>query len=103
MRRLGFERFHVAGHDRGGRVAYRMAPEFADIVSKLSVMDIVPSSEAFARGQSLPCGHYLPEELPHETTRELLGFLSEGCAHPQSPFKGKAWKNGGHHVSSEHP
>jgi haloacetate dehalogenase len=27
------------------------------------------------RGRALPCGHYLAEELPEETTRELLAFF----------------------------
>jgi haloacetate dehalogenase len=43
MSRLGFERFAVAGHDRGGRVAHRMALDHADRVTKLAVLDIVPT------------------------------------------------------------
>ncbi|MEE8203013.1 MAG: alpha/beta hydrolase, partial [Alphaproteobacteria bacterium] len=43
MRALGFERFHVAGHDRGGRVGHRMALDHADAVTKLAVLDIVPT------------------------------------------------------------
>lgn len=41
MAGLGFQRFAVAGHDRGGRVAYRMALDRPNIVSKLAVLDIV--------------------------------------------------------------
>src|SRR4051812_3916847 len=59
MRKLGFERFHVAGHDRGGRVAYRMALDFPNTVSKLAVLDIVPTGEAFARGgRDFGLGYY---------------------------------------------
>ena len=49
MRRLGFERFSVVGHDRGGRVAYRMALDHPDAVDRLGVLNIVPTSEQFER------------------------------------------------------
>ena len=48
MRRLGFERFFVAGHDRGARVAHRMALDHADQVLRLSVLDIIPTHKVFA-------------------------------------------------------
>lgn len=44
MRQLGFERFAVAGHDRGGRVAYRMALDHGRSVTRLSVLDILPTA-----------------------------------------------------------
>jgi haloacetate dehalogenase len=43
MKQLGFETFAVAGHDRGGRVAHRMALDHPDRVSKLAVRAIVPT------------------------------------------------------------
>lgn len=43
MSHLGFERFAVAGHDRGARVARRLALDHADVVSQLAVLDIVPT------------------------------------------------------------
>jgi haloacetate dehalogenase len=43
MTRLGFERFDVAGHDRGGRVAHRLALDAPEAVARLAVMDIVPT------------------------------------------------------------
>ncbi len=49
MRQLGFEQFFVAGHDRGGRVAYRMALDHPERVRKLAVLDILPTSEHFRR------------------------------------------------------
>src|SRR5688500_3883108 len=49
MRHLGFERFFVAGHDRGGRCAYRPALDHPERVLKLAVLDIVPTGEAFRR------------------------------------------------------
>jgi haloacetate dehalogenase len=42
MERLGFPRFSVAGHDRGGRVAYRMALDHPDRVDRLAVLDVLP-------------------------------------------------------------
>jgi haloacetate dehalogenase len=49
MARCGFERFAVAGHDRGGRVAYRMALDHPDAVERLAVLNIVPTVEQFER------------------------------------------------------
>ena len=49
MGRLGFERFAVAGHDRGGRVAYRMALDHPDAVQRLAVLNIVPTVDQFER------------------------------------------------------
>jgi haloacetate dehalogenase len=43
MERLGFPRFAVAGHDRGGRCAYRMALDHPERVTRLAVLDIVPT------------------------------------------------------------
>ena len=45
MRERGHERFAVVGHDRGARVAYRMALDHPDIVESLTVIDIVPTIE----------------------------------------------------------
>jgi haloacetate dehalogenase len=42
MRALGFERFAVAGHDRGARVAWRLAVEHPAVVTRAAVLDIVP-------------------------------------------------------------
>jgi haloacetate dehalogenase len=49
MATLGFDRFAVAGHDRGGRVAYRMALDHPQAVTALSVLDIVPTAEVWRR------------------------------------------------------
>jgi haloacetate dehalogenase len=43
MERLGFARFSVAGHDRGGRVAYRMALDHQDRVYRLAALDVLPT------------------------------------------------------------
>lgn len=49
MRAEGFESFGVVGHDRGGRVAYRMALDHPRQVGRLAVLDVVPTSDAFDR------------------------------------------------------
>jgi haloacetate dehalogenase len=48
MAALGFETFLVAGHDRGGRVAHRMALDHPQRVTKLAVLDIVPTHKIFS-------------------------------------------------------
>lgn len=49
MRQLGFDRFGVAGHNRGARVAYRLALDHPAHVRKLAVLDIVPTADALRR------------------------------------------------------
>ena len=71
MRNLGFSRFSLAGHDRGGRVAYRLALDHPERVEKVAVLDIVPTAEMW-RGmdaaQAMKVYHWLflaqPEPLP---------------------------------------
>ena len=43
MSKLGFEKFHIVGHDRGGRVAHRMALDETDRIKTITLMDIVPT------------------------------------------------------------
>jgi haloacetate dehalogenase len=47
MRKLGFERFQVIGHDRGGRTGHRMALDYPETVASLAVLDIVPTHAMF--------------------------------------------------------
>ena len=49
MKALGHDRFIVAGHDRGGRVAYRMALDHPDAVRAVIPIDILPTSEVWDR------------------------------------------------------
>ena len=48
MQNLGFEEFAVVGHDRGARVAHRMALDHAGKITKLALLDIIPTTTAFA-------------------------------------------------------
>ena len=49
MERLGHGRFGVVGHDRGGRVAHRLALDHPGSVSRLAVLDIAPTATMYAR------------------------------------------------------
>ncbi len=93
MAALGHERFHLAGHDRGGRVAHRLAADWPDRVTRLAVLDIAPTremfratDEAFARAYwhwfFLIRPHPLPETMisadPETFWRAMCGSGSAG-------------------------
>jgi haloacetate dehalogenase len=52
MRSMGFESFAVAGHDRGGRVAYRLALDHPQRVTRIAVLDIVPTASVWERADA---------------------------------------------------
>jgi len=59
MSALGFEQFMLAGHDRGGRVAHRLALDHPARVSKVSFLDIIPTRTLFqATDQAIASGYY---------------------------------------------
>ena len=71
MAALGFDQFSLVGHDRGGRVAHRLALDHPERVRRLSVLDIVPTHTVFANAnQALATAYYhwffliQPEPLP---------------------------------------
>jgi haloacetate dehalogenase len=71
MERLGHPRFALAGHDRGGRVAYRLALDHPGRVDRLAVLDILPTETVWARADDrLALGYWpwsmlaQPEPLP---------------------------------------
>jgi haloacetate dehalogenase len=63
MEQLGFPRFSVAGHDRGGRVAYRLALDHPDRVERLAVLDILPTATAWERADARLALAYWPWSL----------------------------------------
>jgi haloacetate dehalogenase len=76
MRLLGFERFFVAGHDRGARVAYRMALDHPAQVERLAVLDIVPTWEAYRRADmafGLSYFHWFFMTQPFDLPERLIG------------------------------
>lgn len=71
MAALGHRRFAVVGHDRGARVAHRMTLDHPDAVTRLALLDIVPTRTVFATvNQAVATGYYhwffliQPEGLP---------------------------------------
>jgi haloacetate dehalogenase len=64
MDALGFDSFAVVGHDRGGRVAHRIALDFPERVTKLAVLDIVPTLHTLETvDKDLATSYDLPETL----------------------------------------
>ena len=49
MKHLGHSTFSVVGHDRGGRVAHRLALDFPDAVDRIAVLDIAPTLTMYAK------------------------------------------------------
>jgi haloacetate dehalogenase len=97
MARLGFPRFAVAGHDRGGRVAYRMALDHPSAVERLAVLDILPVDIVWARADAKFALGYWPWSLlaqPAPLPEIILSGLAEvivdnalgGWGSPQGVF-----------------
>jgi haloacetate dehalogenase len=63
MEWLGFPRFSVAGHDRGGRVAYRLALDHSSRVEQLAVLDILPTGTVWERADARFALSYWPWSL----------------------------------------
>ena len=75
MEALGFERFNVCGHDRGGRCAYRLALDHPERVLKLAVLDIVPTAEMWRRADmelGLVDWHWFFLAQPHPFPERLI-------------------------------
>jgi haloacetate dehalogenase len=75
MQALGHDRFQVVSHDRGARVAHRLAIDNPDRVERLCVMDIVPTIEHFERTDmafALGYYHWFWFAQPHPFPEELI-------------------------------
>jgi haloacetate dehalogenase len=84
MAQLGHERFAVVGHDRGGRVAHRMALDHPDVVQRAAVLDILPTAHVYGSvDQRLATAYYhwffylQPEPVPER----LIGADPVGYLH----------------------
>lgn len=86
MKRLGFEMYAVAGHDRGGRVAYRMALDYPAQVTGVAVLNIIPTLEVIGRfnyDKALTLENWLflaqpapfPETLIHANPSFYLNYI----------------------------
>ena len=102
MRSLGHDRFLLVGHDRGGRVAHRLAADHPNAVTKLAVLDIAPTlamyektTDAFARAYwhwfFLIRPAHIPERMIGADPKGYLRHkMGEGAA-GMRPFTPEAW------------
>jgi len=101
MQQLGYARFDLLAHDRGARVAHRLAADHPQAVRRLALLDIAPTlamyeqtTEAFARAywhwffliQPAPLPERLIEADPGAYVRDVMGRRSAGLA----PFDARA-------------
>jgi haloacetate dehalogenase len=80
MKLLGHDRFSIVGHDRGGRVAYRLAFDRPDIVDRLAVLDILPTWnywQRLDRREGLRIYHWMFLAQPHPLPETLIGGASD--------------------------
>jgi haloacetate dehalogenase len=80
MAKLGHERFSVVGHDRGGRVAYRMALDHPDTIERLAVLNIVPTLDQFERmaeGAALEYWPWFFLAQPRPFAERVIGASAE--------------------------
>jgi haloacetate dehalogenase len=93
MRHFGFDSFDVAGHDRGGRVAYRLALDRPEAVRRLAVLDIIPTGEVWARADrnfALGYWHWAFLAQPYPVPETLIApdpefFMFEAQFRGQAP------------------
>jgi haloacetate dehalogenase len=80
MRHFGHEQFYVVGHDRGGRVAHRLALDHPERVTRLAVLDIIPTIEHFERTDmafALGYYHWFWFAQPHPFPEVLINAAPE--------------------------
>jgi haloacetate dehalogenase len=80
MAQLGFDRFALAGHDRGGRVGYRLALDHGERVSRLAVLDIVPTHAMwhdFTVRLAMKTYHWLFLAQPEPLPETLIGAVPD--------------------------
>jgi haloacetate dehalogenase len=87
MGKLGFPTFTLIGHDRGGRVSYRLALDHPKAVERLAVFDVIPIFEAWSRSDARFAKTYWPWILlsqPHPLPESYLQGAPEAVFH--NPF-----------------
>jgi len=91
MARLGHPRFSLVGHDRGARVAYRMALDRPERIERLAVLNVVPTVDQFERmGAGVSLGYWpwflfaqpapFPERLLSGSAELMLRFAFDSWA-----------------------
>ncbi len=80
MERLGFARFGLAGHDRGGRVGYRLCLDHPERVERFAALDIVPTLEVWEEmdwRRALGTYHWPFLAVPAPLPERLIGAAPE--------------------------
>ena len=102
MAELGFQSYHVAGHDRGARVGHRMALDHPRRVKSFTSLDVVPSQAAFdSMDANLAFAWFhwhlmrqpspLPETLISNSAKTYLDFLLESWAAVEGAITDEAY------------
>jgi haloacetate dehalogenase len=81
MQHFGFDRFDIAGHDRGGRVAYRLALDHPQRVRRIATLDIIPTGEHFRRADmkfGLGYWHWFFLAQPYPLPEMMIGANPDG-------------------------
>lgn len=97
MAQLGFERFALVGHDRGARVAHRLAMDYPTAVKNLTVLDIVPTHTVFRdAGKDLAAAYWhwfffqvadLPEIMIANSAEPFLRHMFRALCHRQDAIE----------------
>jgi haloacetate dehalogenase len=97
MSALGFERFALVGHDRGARVAHRLAVDYPGAVKNLTVLDIVPTHTVFRdAGRELAAAYWhwfffqvpdLPEIMLASSAEPFLRNMFRALCHRQDAIE----------------
>ncbi|MGO7015430.1 alpha/beta fold hydrolase [Rhizobium leguminosarum] len=76
MNELGFKRFAVGAHDRGARVAYRLALDHTEIVTRLASLDVIPTADMWANmraKEAVSSWHWSMMAQPDGLPEKLIG------------------------------
>lgn len=119
MDALGFRQFSIVGHDRGGRVAYRLALDHPERVERLAVLDIAPTQTVWERADARFALAYwpwsllakpepLPERLIEAAPEAVIDAALAGWGTPSSVVAAGTWSvrgpfDAGHFFPEEVP
>jgi len=104
MKALGYSRFSLVGHDRGGRVARRIALDYPSVVEQLIIMDIIPALDFYEQVNSdiaqdyfyfffLTQPHPLPELLINGDPERFMMEIPQGLSDSTVPYDDNALKS----------
>lgn len=95
MKNFGFNTFRLVGQDRGGRVSHRLALDHAEKVTKLVVMDIVPTYYLYTHvteGFITAYFHWFQNVRPAPIPEESIGATFVGRTAPADPVQAEYFR-----------